>query len=450
MLISPRRPKTYVKSTAEYDHRRSRLTIKVKRLPGESLPKDVCKIALDVAGKNLEIVSDKLAGELKAPNFETEVFVQFDVNPKTTVTAELSVDDYPRAFVYEVDCANTNLDIPPVAPVAIRFTNVTNGQAFNARTNSIPVKFRVDAPDEAFEDEDENKVEVLVDDNRNQVIDPIESPLAFFNNRQVNVLITEIRPGGVISFQSQVGDFEANVPAGVVGDRVGLLGRVTIFGGTTDSTPEDLWIILDKTPPKISIPSPPRPVRQGEPIQVSVQVIDDESQVESVEFAFDRDGSGEFPKDSKGVFPAEPDSKRIHWAADIPTVGRSASTAALLVRATNTVSIVSTTPERFTVVIRPKPQAADTPEPMLGTIKVKALVNDKPLPDIDLVLQGANKFMKLGKTDGKGEFTFKDVPPGQYRVVAKGTVKNRISEASAEAEVTPENLVVPVSVKFQP
>jgi carboxypeptidase family protein len=78
--------------------------------------------------------------------------------------------------------------------------------------------------------------------------------------------------------------------------------------------------------------------------------------------------------------------------------------------------------------------AADEPSASsTGEIKGLVVYGKDPVPKAEVSLEGANR--KSVTTDAKGEFVFKDLPPGDYKVVAQGRAKNYLRKGSGRATV---------------
>src|SRR5262249_2083757 len=102
MDISPLRPREYMQSFASYDADMGRINVSVKHLPGTPFPPNGSKIHADILAPKDLATARKLEDEIADANSEGTLFVRVDPNPKTTLSLGLNVDDYPRAFVYQI------------------------------------------------------------------------------------------------------------------------------------------------------------------------------------------------------------------------------------------------------------------------------------------------------------------------------------------------------------
>jgi hypothetical protein len=435
MDVSPLRPKTYLQPEVGYDRETARITIAVRQREGSAIPKDGCTVRCEIEPRDLKTGKKKLDDDVVGPRFEANLWLQVDPNPKTDVTLKIFVDDYPRAFVYRVNCGETRSNIPAVDDLrAISVLAPANDQAYRAPTDTIPVRFEVDARDDSF-DQDTNFIEVGIDENRDRELAK-ENALRFFNNRQSDVLIKSVTTAGIIRLATKVDDFTVELPSqGLSNARVGVLGMLHLDGDIVLSRPLD--ILLDETPPTISdIRAEANEL--GKPVRVSARVADDESDVDFVEFGFDPEGKGELAKQPPPLRGLQDKSAPGTWKASLPTDGLTDGTCTLLVRATNKVGIATKfEPIEVSITAPPKPPAPDGPEKTTSTVTGRLVLNDDPMPGIKVTLLGANEFTRETQTNPRGEFRFEKIPAGKYRLQTKTIAKNKERTASADVEVIP-------------
>ena len=70
------------------------------------------------------------------------MYVAAEPSPDRRVRIELTADDYPRAFVYEVPCdANRDSVLPEADLHSVRIVEPADNRAFKAPLDTLPVKF---------------------------------------------------------------------------------------------------------------------------------------------------------------------------------------------------------------------------------------------------------------------------------------------------------------------
>ena len=188
--------------------------------------------------------------------------------------------------------------------------------------------------------------------------------------------------------------------------------------------------------------TPGRAVPRGKDVPVSVQVTDELSGVEKIEFGFDLQNHEEFDKKIEPVVVRQPSADGA-WHAALPSKDLEPGQYRVLVRATDRVGNAGK--QSRLVTIGP-PASRETPaEAKTSTIKGRVTLQDgRPLSGIRVSLR---ETALSAVTDAEGKFTLENVPHGKYTIDAKGTGLGR--ELSGSKEIVLPAPVEPAEVEFR-
>ena len=201
---------------------------------------------------------------------------------------ELNVDDYPRAFLYEVglqkvtnqrDLWRIQITDPPRDPV----------RAFQPR-ETLPVKFRVDAPEDSFFSSGGHAraADVVLLEIFDEQHPETTRPLRFYSDRQVKFELQEADAEGEMKVFAKAEDFATEVDAHGLENVVAQIHAQLL----RDRQPKDedsLRVILDGKPPEFEAGLVSDKVTKGKDIQVVASVIRTLSDMSKFEFGFQGD-----------------------------------------------------------------------------------------------------------------------------------------------------------------
>lgn len=419
--IAPQRPRRYLVPQVSYDRLRQRVEVIVRPKDPRWLPPKGSRVHWDIGNQVPPDTSMQLEAEVKPPNFEARLFANVPPDPRRYVTVALNVDGYPRAFLYRVRCAASRENFPPEEDLQqIRIVSPEGGQGYQAPRETIPVVFEVDAPIDAFHN-DNDLVEIGIDINRDRDLVG-ERTLKFYSDRQVSVKLTKMEPGK-LTLQTSVSDYHLDLPAPSLRNaRVALLGRLRIGEQVTWTEPVE--ILLDSATPSIKPPG----LLQAQikaPYPLRLLISDELSGVASAEVVVDLEKLGEFGKQKPVAL--EPISAGV-WGAEIPPKGLTLGVHTLLVQARdhvgNTTKVLP-----LSLVVREESAAPPGVNKLTGTV----VYGKDPVEGATVTVEGAEM---EGKTDEQGRFTF-TLAPGKYKVSAQAKIKNSNRVADAAVEVQP-------------
>ncbi len=433
--IDPQRPRRYVEPRVSYSVDHELLQIRVVPRDKGLLPAGGVKVHADFAKPLPAGTQAQLDGEINEPDYAANLFAEVPAVLGKKLTLRLTVDGYPREFVYHVPCGVQSSDVPEETDLReIRILSPSADKAFKAPVDVIPVVAEVDAPVSAFQNPDD-VLEIGIDVDRDRDLQHGEPSVKLLSERQVAVLVDSLAPEGVVTLDAEVTDFHLNVPApALTNARVDVLGRLFAVGKTGWSQP--VPIVLDGAPPKIErvhlLPAVPV---IGPDVEVSVEATDDNlSGVAKVEAAFDPTGHGKFDqvlepvelfRDAEGAFTAKLTTKNL-----------PSGDMAMLVRATDMVGNVSDyTKVKVHVITKAEADAkAAQPGHLAGTVTF----GGQGAAGVQVMLS-ADKGPKIAPvtTDAQGAFLFTDLAPGKYKLAAKGVIHNKTRKT--EQEVTIES-----------
>ena len=433
--IAPQRPRRYVQPKVAYDFDAGRLRIRVQAQDKTLLPSGKVHIHADLVPPPPAGTQTRLDGELTAPEYEANLYADIIPDPGKTLTLWISVDGYPRAFVYHVPLGAESPDVPELLDLReVRILLPLSGAAYKAPIDSIPIDFEVDSPLGAFDNPDDI-LEVGIDVNRQRDLRG-DKTVRLNTDRQVGIGLDSMAPDGLLTLEARVSDFhQFPIPVpGLRNARVEVLGR--IFAGGKAGWSDPVEIALDGSPPEIERVElrPPVVVIGPKDEEVSVWATDNElSGVSKIEAAFDPLGTGKFGGTAPAVLLDRVASG--YWTTKLPTKLLTPGDITLLVRATDAVGNESDYKKIKCHVItfdQAKAQGAGGTARLMGTVRF----GPDPVPAVKLTLAG-DPAVKIEPvtSDEHGNFTFSGVPPGKYKLTAQGLIHNKKRKADQDITI---------------
>ena len=458
--FSPLTPGNYLAPQVSYRARQGKITIDLETLDPERLPPFSAEDPITVRWANTEALGANPAMDdraaVAAPGSVPEaLFAEVPSRPGKVVPVHLTVDGYPRAFVYPVPC---DQDIGPIPPDAdrkhIEITMPEDGHAHlvsHPEAGPVVVEFQVDAPADAFQ-EDRGVVEVGINKNRDRTLRPEEVQHSFTRDRQVKIYLHQagspgsVKPGSV-RIDARVSDFQVALdPGGLKNQEVDVVARLLLAIRGLDTNRrqwrDSVRVILDGSPPEFgAIDASPRQIPLGKPVRITVEA-SDASGVKEIKIGFDQNGNDKLDQDEKPktVKQVGSDGK---WHAELPTDGLAPGPDyhVLILAADNAGHPASKTEVDVEIV------PAGPPPKKTSTIQGLALLGTKPCPDIKVSLNSDNHSDEK-TSDQNGQFTFQDVPEGKYTFDAEGIVNNFPVKGSAEVKLPQADDPVAVRIKL--
>jgi len=490
--LAPLAPKEYLNAQIGYDLSKERITIQLapKDVDGDGQPDPDEVLPLGLAEKPIEVVWDA-AGQVPAAVEKNDRDALDGSKPAAKLYAvvepdgkdrivRLTVDGYPRAFVYRVTCAETrpgtdlkpsleqirikSLSVadypkvfhfpmkgrPPAEPTAEAdketkketvYLGPDQPAAFPAPCRAIIVEYRVDAPADAFQLPDrEDVIELAL-----QVESASRHRL--YTDRQMVARLAKTRLRGLVMIQTEVGDYTVKLPpGGLQNKRFALCARLVLAGSEAQS--HLVGVVLDGLPPRVDAfytrPDHTGPIPPGKTVAAYLQLTD-LAGIEKVEFGFDTDQSGDLEKKEIVVVKdlGKPPAGNI-WSATLDTKDQPPK-CQLMARATDKVGL-STRAKPLLVTI-PSPQPGEGGGLEKGTIRGVVMFGSQPVDRAKVTIKDSGIPPKKTKDDGK--FIFLDVPAGQYTLEAKGNVDNRSYSGKLEPvepspPKSPKDVVIPL------
>jgi hypothetical protein len=451
---SPQHPRRYIRPRVDYNAQKERIEITVVPNDRSLLPTGGVRVRCEFADPLAPDVDAQLDGEVKEPRYSANLYADVPLSGNRVVTLSLTVDGYPRAFVYRVPCSSERLDIDEASGLLdITILKPAPGEAVKAPIDVVPVKVRVNAPPGSFQN-DRSYVELGIDRDRDREFQGDET-IKLFPDRQPEVVVARAAPGGVFVVDAQVGDFQVDVPvAGVRNARVNVLGRVVTGERMAWSQPVEF--VVDGSGPKVDrITLRGSSVLViGKPALVTVRTSDAGlSGIEKVEVAVDVDRKGEFG----GAPPPKPAEIQPsgEWSAQLDTAPLKPGSYNLLVRATDQVGNESEY-GRLKVRVVTAEQAERLRSMKTNRVTGTVEYGGKPFANIEVTLTAAappqpatgaeakaaapaasSPKIAPTTTDAQGRFTFPKVPPGKYVLFAEGVVRNKRRRAEVDITVKP-------------
>ncbi|MGI9458425.1 MAG: hypothetical protein ACR2NF_00365, partial [Pirellulales bacterium] len=236
------RPRRYVRPEVRYDAFANQISVSIAARDQAQFPvgKSV-EITADLGSSLTSRVSGKLKGMLSAPEFQDALYLKLPSPPPARVRLSLDVDNYPRAFIYEVPCDRSVLNVAELTDLMEVNVTTTDGQRVFASTSSIPAEVEVNAPLGTFEDEQDSLQVVLKSSLGGKASDV--SSLTWDTDRFVSLGFQKSLPDGTLELLSKISDFKIDMPSGGLENvSLDLIGRMWLRNKKTKESLQTLRI----------------------------------------------------------------------------------------------------------------------------------------------------------------------------------------------------------------
>jgi hypothetical protein len=390
----------------------------------------------------------KTSAKIAAANEQAVLFAELPRDFRGQVPVRLAVDQYPRAFTYEVRCDRAREDVRPELDLReIRFLSPKERQAFRAPLDSLPVELAVDAPSDAFQNPDD-AVEVWLSVREDTGV--AHDRVVLRSDRQWSVDLEEITPEGFLRVRAEASDFRLGLdPMGIRNAEVDVRAQLRVRHSVLP--PKSVRVLLDGSEPEIvRLETPREPVPRGEEATVEFEARDSGSGVKKIEIGIDLDHSGALEEKEKlqeflapntvGPRKVKIDTKPLGPGREFPVI----------VRATDYCGFTKSR-TAFLRVGEPLPPPSKTEEPkpesMLSSIQGHATTGTEGLgwPKLDVRIPELGRSAEVDKQSGR--FTFDKVPQGTYKIIAEGWYGNRVVKGETQVTVKAEPAQVEVPMK---
>ena len=456
LRFRPVAPRQYLQPSVRYEQ--GRISVEVRPLELASLPRlsedSPITVDWDVQGVLDPETRMLTHAEIRSPNQKRELFADVPPKPGQEIPVRLTVDGYPRAFVFRVP-TDRPLRIEELRDLRdVRIVAPRPGQPFRVPLAApLFTEFQVDAPADAFRifgaDRPRDVIEVTLESPGDRGL-VMPEPLRFYSDRQFEARVVAVEPGGMLKIDARVHDFKTPLNAGDLKNAevaVRVTMKLNALEGLSptgrDVKTASVRVIFDGARPTVKlVEAPLAPVPQGNDVVTTIEVNDPEpgSGVAKVEYAL-RDGDlADFDEKDKPAQLLPPNIQRQLKLPPMPTKQLKPGKYVLVVRATDQVGW-QTTAALATIEIAeppppPKPMDKEKPAAM-SSISGRAIWGS-PDARIDWIgLKVTLKELNRTTTGGSdGRFEFPDVPPGTYTLQATGIGANRQVEGSVTVTVT--------------
>jgi len=452
--MAPLLPRNYLDAQVQYDIDRGQITIDLGLQPQllqVLRPEQKFQVKLDVeSGVEVSTSGDDVA-VLSAQQPHQQLSVKVGAEPPQDVVLSLSVNDWPRAFLYRVHCDRiARGPVPRYQPHRVKITEPAADYAKQPAAE-LTAKIQVDAGDADFprihehvaaagNGSSQDRIVVGIDANRDREFSRNESQRQLYDTRQIDLQL-RFEPPQRISVATHVSDFEVQLESQGLKDTVVHL-RAELWTMSDDkvsklmSTADPVSVRIDGRGPQFSKLDLPTRVEKGKPLEFSVEVVDQElesaSGVRDVRFVIVEPGAsanqgnkqhtwGE--KEEAAAIPLALDERNParYWGA-VATDGeklRVKQSYTLLIQARDRVGNVENLPTKpFRV---DAPSAAKAEMPRRFDLPVRVMFGTKPREGITVTVTGAAA-PDPQPTSSDGRAVFKGLPPGKYTIEAQGAV----------------------------
>ena len=437
--ILVQRPSRYVEPRVYYDPQSGRVEILVRPLTAVP-PAGISITCLPPPSADGQI-RGRATALLQPGMTETRLHVQVppDAGPVFPVT--IDVDDFERAFRYEVPTtAAVRTAVPPSNRIQVRIVEPKAGKSFGPKPEAIDVSLQVDVPYALLWD-GSSWLEVGIDVDRDRTLVG-EPSVRVTSDRLVELHLDPDVADGTLAIATRTGDLVVTLPPTKVrAGRANLLARAIL--PDQDVWSEPVEVVFDDEAPQISRVQlmPGRSVAQGEPLEISLLASDGElSGVARVEAAFDLEGRGEFTPETKPIPGAMQSDGR--WRIDLPTAPVNPGVYHVLIQAVDRVGNKSEY-QRTRVEVLAKDAAGPAMDNRIAGRVVFGRLAKAPAAGIAVRLIEDDKPIRERRSDKDGQFVFDKVPPGDYRLEAAGLIAGNRRTGTMQLEVPPAPEAIP-------
>jgi hypothetical protein len=486
--LQPIPPRDYVAVNVTYDL--DRLSIELRPRATERMPLGLEQNPIQVTWEINRLIEEQLrvgdrieTGSMATNNDQVQLYADVATAQDRQASVRLSVDQYPRAFIFEVpldrrsEQDDPRRDLPELVIQSLSMSNfprVYVTSAAEARQfvasqspddkrkvvelqpgqfaafpkpntgDQMEIRLRADAAVSAFGRADtKDQISVQLKD-RLGVTTFQESRYA---DRQATFYLGEVA-GGSIAVQTVVNDHRILVTPQRMEGEYQLLAAMVVEN--EDLRYPRIPIVFDGQPPRIVRPLavPSSPVEAGKPFEVSFEVTD-ESGVERIDVGLVKTLADPLDDKTKVVLE-RPTAQRIRLRLSSAEPGDFWVKAAVVDRVdrvTETKADTAFVPVRVKVVAPPDPKAT-SPEQVVGRVFGSTQIRERKIDRIEVRLTGDKEFPAVITANG-GQFEFRDVPAGKYQLQAAGYWNGeRVGVLPIELKAPSD--YVPFEIQLQP
>lgn len=450
------RPPAYVLANVAYDASRELLEISVRPNKGLELPPGGIPVRCRIIKKNghepsmprqLESSpSPAVTGCLQPHQSEFTLSLAWR-NTSDHAVVLIDVDDWPRAFVFDVEPAG----VEPSRDLAVEILSPQRRSTVRAPAPTIPVSLAITIPTPLAADE--NLIEVGIDRNGDRRLDG-EPTVRLHTDRQTSVTLESIDATGAWTLKTSVRDWQLSIPTAGLGDQWGTI-LTRIAHGPTEVWSEGTAVAFDKTGPQLTRIdlSGSGELVTGQPVKITTWGDDQAlSGVASIVAGIDLTGLGVIGPNTVMV-PAK-NNDEDGWAVMLPTEKLTPGSYYVVLQATDyagNTGPVSVVPIRCLTAEEAAIRAAVSVQGQVqyaGEAVSEAELKLTQLP-LHKATPGADQPVSLtAKSNRKGQFVFNSVAPGEYELTAVGTIRGFRYESGTKVKVAPGNTTPPVQLVF--
>lgn len=463
LRFRPLSPADYVQPTVNYVYREGRIEVEVEVPREADFPplseKNTVQVSMDIDPP--AVAGLKNHAEIITRDTPALLFAEVKPEVNQHARVSLTIDDYPRALLYDVECERRDhVNVRPKRDEsAIRIVVPKVNQAYRTPL-SEPVRtvIQVDAPAVAFRDAipggwpgsrpDLVKLGVFDAGDRRELC----PATLFYTDRLVKVSYEGGSAEGYFQVFAKVGDFEVFLPLdGLENQRVLLRADLLLATRLAEELrhkTSDVPIVLDGNKPEFIVHPAGPFIRGQEPIKVFASVQKVLSGIEKVEVGMRGKKEQEFAPAPETVAAENVEGS---WVAKLPTADLKAGDYTVLACVTSRVGLKAW--KSITVRLNdppPPPAVVEQPPPPKAKSIIEGTVvwkeeEDKAVPGLNVSLREAPE-LGTKSTGGDGTFRFSEVPAGTYTLEVEGFAKGH--EVKANKSVTVPGPSEPTVVKI--
>jgi hypothetical protein len=343
----------------------------------------------------------------------------------------------------------------------------------------VAVRLEIDDLDRQHQDTARVRLELVSTTGGKEPMERASAVAEFRGERQQRLLYVAGGPQGGILFRPEVKEWDAKLDLSAVhgparlrarlldekNEPIKIIDKVKQLDpkaekGTVDFIEQPI-VLDDSAPEGVEFVNLPKRVYRGESFTIRALGDDPESGIAEVLFWYGRaTPDGKPPADAFVTTGKQVSQKDKAWTASMPVASDETGSVTVTVQFTNRAGLRKSATARLPITDAPKPDDKDKVAKEKDKEKEKdkpkkkpsitgtVMEGDRPQEGIEVELRkgDAAAVIAKAKTDKNGQFVFKDLDPGSYRVSAAKSASMTRGGASVELKESEQKTGVGITL----